>query len=244
MTCHEFQSAVTPLSLSELASGAHPQISEHATACARCGNWLRERLSLAGGLQMLQQRTANLSAAPHVEQALLRAFRDQDREPVELSEPHRLPPLTFRLSRMFEVAAYVAVAAALAIGIFLGLRLVQPHAGTSASVASNHQAVDTTASPAGAPRVAANSNPAASGTARTHAARVIPAAVTVAPAASADSDYVALMFCDPLSCSDDAEVVRMEIPEPAGGEERDAEPQVADVVVGPDGVVRAIRMVN
>ena len=51
------------------------------------------------------------------------------------------------------------------------------------------------------------------------------------------------MFCDPLSCSSDAQVVRMELPA-AGANDRDAQPQVADVVVGYDGVVRAMRIVN
>jgi hypothetical protein len=68
--------------------------------------------------------------------------------------------------------------------------------------------------------------------------------MTAGPAASADSDYVPLMFCDPLSCSDDAEVVRMELPSPAINGEKDADPQMADVVVGSDGIVRAIRIVN
>ena len=51
------------------------------------------------------------------------------------------------------------------------------------------------------------------------------------------------MFCDPLICSSDAQVVRMELPV-AGGSDRDAQTQVADVVVGDDGLVRAMRIVN
>ncbi len=243
MTCHEFQSAVGPLPLSGTA-GVQPRIMEHASTCERCGTWLQERQKLAGALQMLQQHTANVSAEPHVEQALLRAFRDKDCEPVELPKAHRLPPLAFRLSRVFEVSAYVAVAAALAIGMFLGLRLVRSHADTSASMASNHQVVSAAASTAAVPQAAANNSVAMSSTSRTSAARVVSTAMATGSTASSDSDYVALMFCDPLSCSDDAEVVRMEIPSPASNGEKDAEPQMADVVVGSDGIVRAIRMVN
>jgi hypothetical protein len=58
-----------------------------------------------------------------------------------------------------------------------------------------------------------------------------------------DPDYVALMFCDPLICSSDAQVVRMELPV-AGASQPDAQTQVADVVVGDDGLVRAVRIVN
>ena len=60
---------------------------------------------------------------------------------------------------------------------------------------------------------------------------------------SDDGEYVALMFCDPLSCSSDAQVVRMELPV-AGAGDRDAPTQIADVVVGDDGVVRAMRFVD
>ena len=55
------------------------------------------------------------------------------------------------------------------------------------------------------------------------------------------------MFCDPLSCSSDTQVVRMELPSPGmtgSGSEQDAQMRIADVVVGYDGVVRAVRIVN
>ncbi len=52
------------------------------------------------------------------------------------------------------------------------------------------------------------------------------------------------MFCDPLICSSDAQVVRMELPATGAASDRNAQTQVADVVVGYDGVVRAMRIVN
>jgi hypothetical protein len=52
---------------------------------------------------------------------------------------------------------------------------------------------------------------------------------------------MALMLCDPLSCASDTQVVRMELPNAAG---QGAQPPVADMVVGYDGVVRAVRFVN
>ena len=56
----------------------------------------------------------------------------------------------------------------------------------------------------------------------------------------ADAGYTDLMLCDPLSCAADTQVVRMELP--ARGQA--SQPQMADLVVGYDGVVRAVRMVN
>ena len=53
-----------------------------------------------------------------------------------------------------------------------------------------------------------------------------------------DASFTPLMLCDPLSCSSDTQVVRVELPA------TDATAQMADVVVGYDGVVRAVRIVN
>ena len=66
-------------------------------------------------------------------------------------------------------------------------------------------------------------------------------------ASSTDAGYTDLMFCDPLSCAGEAQVVRMELPSTqtaSVGGEQDGESRIADVVVGYDGVVRAVRIVN
>jgi hypothetical protein len=52
------------------------------------------------------------------------------------------------------------------------------------------------------------------------------------------------MLCDPLSCSGEEQVVRMEIPANATDASNGSEPQMADVVIGDDGLVRAIRIVQ
>ncbi len=70
------------------------------------------------------------------------------------------------------------------------------------------------------------------------------AAAVEAPQTADDAGYVALMFCDPLICSSDTQVVRMELPAVSTGGERDEQTRMADVVVGYDGVVRAVRMID
>jgi hypothetical protein len=54
--------------------------------------------------------------------------------------------------------------------------------------------------------------------------------------------YTPLMLCDPLSCSGDEQVVRLELP--ATGADGSTQSQMADVIVGDDGLVRAIRIVQ
>jgi hypothetical protein len=58
--------------------------------------------------------------------------------------------------------------------------------------------------------------------------------------------FVALMLCDPLICSGDEQVIRMELPT-TGGTSVDGtvnQTVIADVVIGDDGLVRAMRIVN
>jgi hypothetical protein len=167
----------------------------------------------------------------------------------------RSAPIAFRLSRFFEVGAYAALAAAIVVGLFLGVRLLEQRSmkspvqsqASSAATQQTQSATNITRSEVALPshqQTVLSAKPrAVSRPAETpHAAK----------ASSADADasqtydpgYVALMFCDPLICSTDAEVIRMELPVTGATADRDAPTQLADVIVGYDGVVRAIRIVN
>jgi hypothetical protein len=169
------------------------------------------------------------------------------------NDDHASVPLAMRLSRWFEIGAYVAVAAAVIVGMFLGVRLFEhpptaepKQAQTAPQVsqpASQKQVVAAqTESPKSVPVSAdkhmaiARATEAASPEKRTPV-RTQPVATEET---QADNDgYTALMFCDPLSCAADSQVVRMELPSPSG-----QGVQTADLVVGYDGTVRAVRMVN
>jgi hypothetical protein len=258
MTCREFKHSAASLTLWELSRSRDEAVLGHTEECESCRAWLQKQRALAGSMKTLQARTAVLEASPDVERALLRAFRQAApaRAGVtERSQPVAVPrstPVVLRLSRFFEIGAYAAVAAAIMVGVFLGVRLLQPNPQTAA--AQNH-AVESAASPAlerpmvsspvtpvstselpdrVASRVRVSSLRHSSG-----AAMGSPRVVADESQASAEAGYVPLMFCDPLSCAADSEVVRMELPA-----QNDAQAQLADVVVGLDGVVRAVRIVN
>jgi hypothetical protein len=51
------------------------------------------------------------------------------------------------------------------------------------------------------------------------------------------------MLCDPLICSGDEQVIRMELPANTSAR-GNGQPVMADVVVGDDGLVRAMRIVR
>ncbi len=160
---------------------------------------------------------------PNVEQALLRAFRQgPSRDSASRKWRGELLQLLFSLSRFFEVGAYVAVAAAIAIALFLGVRIWEERSGNLPVKSHAVQPSVEFAKGRGC-RVFVR-GPAATASGVREAAlpgrdnRMLSSASqsNSEPAESsqisADAGYVALMFCDPLSCSSDAQVVRMELP--------------------------------
>ncbi len=256
MTCREFEHRATSLTLWELSQAQDQQIVDHAGECQKCAAWLQQQRTLAASMQTLQTRTAACAAGPDVEQALLRAFRQGTFRPAKSEMAHQFTPIAMRLSRFFEVGAYVAVAAAIVVALFLGVRLLerrsvnmpmtsqvaQPSVSVPSVVAGNSESQPHSQLPA-VSRSKVNRPPAR----RVQSASKSSPDTTEPSPASTDADYVALMLCDPLSCSSDAQVVRMELPSPgmaASGDEQDAQMRIADVVVGYDGVVRAVRIVN
>ena len=138
MTCREFKHSAAELSLWELTRSEDRELLSHSEKCEACSGWLQKQRTLAVSMQTLQARTAGLEAGPDVERALLRAFRQdthQDTDPVFSAvrkrsgsrRPAVTPlstPTALRLSRVFEVGAYVAIAAALLVGVFLGRRKI------------------------------------------------------------------------------------------------------------------------
>lgn len=258
MTCREFKHAAASLTLWELSRPQDEQLLDHADACPKCGAWLDSQQMLAATMQTLQDRTAGLQAGPHVERALLRVFRQVPFEATQPVAAHRFTPVALRWSRFFEIGAYAAVAAAIVVGLFLGVRLLEERSAENAARSQSVPASTASVQPAQAATGATAQTiappvhkQAVAKARRERAVRPVvqnaSAGRTSTPAAAQvgyDADYVALMFCDPLICSSDTQVVRMELPATGAASDRNAQTQVADVVVGYDGLVRAMRIVN
>jgi hypothetical protein len=276
MTCREFKHSAASLTLWEMSQGCSKsnddKILSHADTCEACGAWLRKQRSLATSMRTLQAETAGLEAGPQVEQALLAAFRRNpamsiasapggvgQRSAALLSNPaDSFTPMAMRLSRFFEIGAYVAVAAAIVVGVFLGTQLLHPSKTmttppqTASAAASmmpvvqkpvaepNESGKMPVTSTGQQPAVLHNRGQRPHSPVSNQTAVAAQPALAEASQTSSDDGYIALMFCDPLSCSSDSQVVRMELPAAS----QDAQPQIADVVVGYDGLVRAVRIVN
>ena len=269
MTCREFKHSAASLTLWELVQTQDGEVLGHADQCESCGAWLRKQEALAASMRTLQTQTAALEAGPDVERALLRAFRQA--APAHAAgvgkrttflRPVATPgstPFALRLSRFFEIGAYAAVAAAIVVVVFLGIRILQHDGGrapveTRAAAHTMTLAVQEPATVAAAVATKSSAKPAEQAVRASHrrppvhtrnsesGVAMTVRSTTEDSASESDAGYVALMFCDPLSCAAESQVVRMELP--AGSAGQNSQPQMADVVVGYDGLVRAVRLVN
>jgi hypothetical protein len=270
MNCREFTKEVAGLTLAELNRAVEGQLLSHQRECVTCASWLQQRQRLAEAMQTLRSSTATVEAPAGVEHEVLRAFRQRA---VTVPAVERRPtptPFAFRLGRFFEWGAYAAAAAALAISLGLGFWFWQHSGKPATESAQQQQTPEQQAAPteitqpdkAAQMREVSPAKPSATVAAKspraTEASTVLaqgPAVdsapqVQAAPALAGQSlvqaaqaqGYTPMMLCDPLSCSGDEQVVRMEFPTTtADGSQRT---QMADVVLGDDGLVRAIRIVQ
>jgi hypothetical protein len=256
MKCHEFMHAAEPFTPSQLTlkRTEDEAISAHASECASCGRWLESQTLLGGAMQTLRASTAELEAGPRVEQAVLRAFRDAEFTAQRSVEPERAAPAAWKLSRIFEYGAYAAVAAALILAVFLGSRLLHdrqaPQHQAQNKIAPQRSSPTTTTVAANivTPQVESSAAVTKAAKARANEARIQSSSRVSEKSdatASDNGDYVALMLCDPLICSGDEQVVRMELPAAAASTSgSSSQPVLADVVIGEDGLVRAMRIVR
>lgn len=243
MTCREFTKKIEVFALTELSS-ADAELLAHQNGCASCAALLQQRGALAGAIQVLRSRTAAMEAPSVVEQNVLRAFRQSS--PVQPATMRTVP--AFQWSDLFGWKGYAAAAAVVAICLGLGLWFAQRSEKTSQQpTARTEQPAQPSVGKAGEtpqlPVQASTSNSnklnSATNSAVTPRASVTTASLTQSEQAQG---YTPLMLCDPISCSGDAEVVRMELP--ATGVDGSSGSQMADVIVGDDGLVRAIRIVQ
>lgn len=252
MTCREFRRAAAQLTLPQLVKSQDTTLLAHGRECSVCGGWLAQQRSLANTLRVLQTSTADCEAGPEVEQQVLRWFRATAPIRVQVPEIKPAHPVMF-LSRMFGFGAYAALAAALLIAIGAGAWLMYRPAKQgeqsqqARSTTSRQPTVVATNTEGSGASTAEKQHSSARRSSRSVSNNTRDSqAGTDALLAQFDSaGYVPLMLCDPLSCSGDESVVRMELPASAANSmESSSQPLIADVVVGDDGLVRAIRIVQ
>ena len=215
MSCEDFEDDVVDLARGEeLGDAERAEALAHAEECLRCAARLDDERAVTSGLCAFAARTAGAEAPPRVEAALLRALRDP--ESVDDGGPATTITSPSRAVELLLLAAAAAILAAIVLVPPRVASFPEPAAPTAVS-----------------PRTGAAGE-----------------AAEVA-AAGEDADFVALSYGDDLRELDSMQVVSVELPRTAlaalgwpGGDSAQTESVKAEVIVGHDGVARAIRFVD
>jgi hypothetical protein len=252
MDCSSFERLVGDLTEGRLVSALRGDMVVHAGSCPRCADMLSTEQALTSDLRALAAATEGAETPERVERALLAAVRQRLREPLPLRT--QAPRLPSGRPWLWGTAAAVLLASVLGAAR-LGWRFAPELGQTPApspSVTADTRTAPRIASPARAPRKAATIASPPAPAVREKPAEERPvvgtpqeASVTIQDAA----EFVALDYGDTLADVESVHVVRVQLPPTAltalgwpMSEEADL-PVNADLLVGHDGVARAIRFV-
>ena len=263
MNCHDLEGIVNDLARGQMMEASlRKQALAHAESCACCAMRLADERALTAGLLGVVATTAAEEAPSLVESALLTAFREQH------SAKHA--PVFAGARYSARRWAYVAVGAAAAAVIVMLLSLSGSRSQVSKPpVPEKAGGTETAIPPTREDRLAAplaspvtNSKKLASDRLATQVKRtprLIPNASQSTRAVNKPddsmgeiaTDFIPLMNRESLAQLDSGQVMRVELPRSAlmsyglpMNMERADERIKADVLVGNDGLARAIRFVR
>jgi len=252
MNCSDFQNISHELARGRVEGREKIEALAHASDCVHCAEYLEEERRLALKLGFLSQALHGQEAPEKLELALLAAFRERGLRR-ESSLPQHSGPRFWAHQRFWGWAATAAALAAV-IAITMGIqsrRSSQPRTSATA-ITSSASSQESSATPTAiaTQNDTSEARPAISSLRRNRAATPRIRAVRIEGTTMADnSGFVPLVYCDELNCSTPGEIVRVEIPAsslPMMGlvSDNHTGPVRADVVVGEDGIARAIRLVD
>jgi hypothetical protein len=250
MNCHDFDAIAGDLSKDGLMdAGVREKALEHSAACADCAARFQEEGALTEGLRAFA-RTSTGEAPSNVEAAVLAAFRQH--------QPGSPSAVTIRSSDRWIYAA-AGVAALVIIVALLALnasRVQNPRPQEKANI-------DTPVKPGETPTVPDPKMPTSDRKLATNkktqrvqhrgVTRQRPAQPQLTPGATNEiaTEFIPLTNREALAQMDGGQVMRVELPRSAlmsfglpMDMERATERIKADVVVGNDGLARAIRFVR
>jgi hypothetical protein len=254
MNCENFENIINELARVRVMDAvARERGLAHAETCERCAERLAGERALTDGLKALSASDGKKVAPDRVEAALLAAFRQQ---PIQMPGPSRWPRW--------------AIAAAAAILVAVGLIVYRALDNASAEKSGNDQVL---ATPTPAPverrinesvvdrrladnkseKPGANHSQTASSRPRPRAPRfLIRDEITLYVRASeVTSDFFPLTYEEEPAPMESGQLIRVQMPRSAlvsfglpVNVERADEPVKADLLVGEDGLARAIRFVR
>lgn len=237
MTCEEIRMHIeNRAKATELV--ADSSVAAHVGSCAECRQFLQERQSLGKSLRFVRE---SVSPVPEsLDAAVLAGYRRFAAEREAIPRRHVRETYLPLLLRWGAVAALVLLAS--------GIAWYSIRKPTNANVVPAAQPASTVA--AVVPRTVSAEpqvrpvkrlvSPARKHSAQSEADR----ATTIA---SIPDDFRGLMYCDQLSCAGAMDMIRVQLPpsaiaRPTSLFRQTSGPVNADVLIGPDGIARGIRI--
>lgn len=260
MNCHDFEAIACELAREQLMDAAQREKAlAHSASCARCEARLADGRALTSGLRFVA--TAAKEAAPaRVQAALLVAFRQQQAEAVAA------PPRIARRRWLYAAASVAAIALIVMLLALMASRTQAPTAAPQNAI-NPSPAVPGESRSSSAPQqtslnrekrdlaiAKATERRRKSAERSNRVERSKPAGEDpdkTAENAEIVTDFIPLMNREALAQMDGGQVMRVELPRSAMMSfglpmdmERASERVKADVLVGNDGLARAIRFVR
>ena len=208
---------------------------EHLVHCAECARYVDTQRQLGAGLRRLREAVPQLPG--RLDASVLGHYRRN-----VMNRPH---PNAATARRRLAILCITGAAAAMilvaVVVFFLRPRAASPSSGPrppESAAMSQPIARSTSASFSGPAKM--RSSPPVGGRHST-----LPVAT---PAISLSPGFRSLMYCDELSCGGVMELIRVQLPSSGIGLGPALAPAsgtiIADVLVGPDGIARGIRIVE
>jgi len=212
------------------------EISSHLAACTECARVMKEHQQVAETLQLVQDPDCKPSTA--LDAAVIANYRRQMWESKRV-----IPRVSARKFGPLTILAWSVAAAALvcAVILFYPRREITKIAVPSSEIRTQSRSGQIAQKPATTKDATAQTRNVAVRNKRSrHSAsselRALP-----------QEAFRSLMYCDELSCSDAMEMIRLQLPasfvtRPMSGSTSANGVVTADVLVGPDGIARGIRI--
>ena len=222
----------------------HSAVAEHVATCADCSRVVEEQRTLGENLRLVRESVPPVSKSVDASVVLnYRRYLAEERKQVGTTGVYRFLPGS--------AWAWTAIAAAVLVGVSFWLFSARKTVTTTQPTGA-HQPILVPI----APVVTQNPPAPAVKTAKRRSAaplRLSPAPLEQRPAGNAvrtarslPDGFRSLMYCDALSCPENMQVIRVQVPSAAmprqvSGSIQPVRSVTADVLVGPDGIARGIR---
>jgi len=244
MTCEELRSYFEDHLRDAEVRSSHGTVAEHVATCTDCRHFVEEQRELGKKLRLVRESAPLLSESVDASVVLhYRQYLAEKREHFGATGVYRFHPGS--------AWAWTAIAAAVLVGVSFWLFSARKTVTNTQLQTAHRDAVApiapvVTQSPAAPVGKTARHRPAAPSLPSQGRSEQRPAGTSVRAARSLPDGFRSLMYCDALSCPEDMDVIRVQLPSAAmprqaSGFIQPVRSITADVLVGPDGIARGIR---